>query len=526
MSSHGLAALAGALCLAAIPLQALGQITFSNLLEARIGENPDDPRPNLPDNRFSLFDQFHVDYTRDALQLGLRAEGFEASEDDALGYATLVQRYAAWEDRRLSARVGNFHALFGRGLLLRAFELPGIVREEQFRQFGDSRDLDGAMIRLHQAGVELLALAGKPRRANDLPEAKRQGLVSGGQLQARLLRGLRLGAAYVRLDAQDGSAPAEAPGGFVQLNMDPWLERAGVDAISLGSYVEIARARGLDPATAVSANVDPDAGRGVYLAADLALREFGPGLRAAASWEYKDYQNFLLAGGINEPPTLVREHTYVLLNRSTHVLEPEQEEGTQLETRFGWSNRADLTLNWSRAENRQSRRFREFYVELAGHFQGGTLSVFGGTSEDGSAIPPVFDREALGAFTTMPLVGDHSLQLEIERLSGIRDLPSADVSFEDRSLSLLWDWAQRLSLGATWTTSNDPGDPSAGDPDPTTGLYARQHFASLAARFRLGMHHELVGIWGQRRGGIACTAGTCYLVPPFDGVSLRLLSRF
>lgn len=526
MNRHALASLLGILALASLSGMARGQLTFSNLLETRLGNDPSDVRPDVSDNRFTLFEQFHVDSNWDALQLGLRYEIFQASEDEALDLSALVQRYAAWHGRPLSARVGNFHALFGRGLVLRSFELPGVVREEQFRQFGDTRDLDGARVDVRHGGIELLALAGKPRRANDLPGSDRQGLVSGGQVQGPVLRGLRLGGEYLRLDAQDGRSPAEVPGAFVQLNMDPWLQRAGVEALSLGSYVEVARASGLDPATAISPHVDPDAGRGLYVAADVAVDDFGPGLRAAASWEYKDYQNLLLMGGVNQPPTLVREHTYTLLNRSTHVLEPEQEEGYQLETRFGWRRRADLTLNWSRAENQGLRRFREFYAELAGHLRGGTVSLFGGTAEDGSAIPPVYDREALGVYTSMPLVGDHSLQVEIARLQGVRDLSTGDVAFEDRFLSLTWAWVERLTFAATWTSTDDPGDPSATDPDPRTGVYARQQFTSLAARFRIGEHHELLGFWGERRGGIACTAGTCYLVPPFDGVSLRLLSRF
>jgi len=31
---------------------------------------------------------------------------------------------------------------------------------------------------------------------------------------------------------------------------------------------------------------------------------------------------------------------------------------------------------------------------------------------------------------------------------------------------------------------------------------------------------------GKRRGGLACTAGTCYQVQPFEGAELRLVSRF
>jgi hypothetical protein len=31
---------------------------------------------------------------------------------------------------------------------------------------------------------------------------------------------------------------------------------------------------------------------------------------------------------------------------------------------------------------------------------------------------------------------------------------------------------------------------------------------------------------GKRRGGTACTSGTCYYVPDFEGLELRVLSRF
>ena len=37
---------------------------------------------------------------------------------------------------------------------------------------------------------------------------------------------------------------------------------------------------------------------------------------------------------------------------------------------------------------------------------------------------------------------------------------------------------------------------------------------------------ELRVFAGERRGGIACTAGSCYPVPAFHGVELTWISRF
>jgi hypothetical protein len=505
---------------------ATAQITGSNLLQARVGVDPYDPRLDVPDNRYTLFDQFHLDYDHASLQLGFRFEHYDASEDGSLGYSEFVQRYAVWRDRGLSVRVGNFHALLGRGLLLRAFELPGVVREEQFRQYGYLRDMDGASVEFRHGTFEAVVLSGKPRRADEPPETERSGLASGAQASMRVVPGLELGAEYLRFDAQNGGPTTEVPGGFAQIAFEPWLAKMGLESVTLGAYVEYAEATGLDPATSIATGVDPDEGRGTYVATDLSIPLIAPHLHAGASWEYKDYRNLLLPGGINEPPTLVREHSYALLNRSTHVLEPAQEEGTQFETRFDWRRSVDLTLNWSRAENADTRRFREFFAELAAHRGALGLSLFYDESEDGSTIPPVFDRRTLGTHALLPFHPEHSVELEAERMEGTRDLSTGDIDFTDEYASLTYAWASHLSLTAAYTRTDDPGDPGAGEPDPTTGVYPRHDFASLGLSVRVSSQHEVLAFWGQRRGGIACTAGTCYLVPAFDGVSVQLSSRF
>jgi hypothetical protein len=43
---------------------------------------------------------------------------------------------------------------------------------------------------------------------------------------------------------------------------------------------------------------------------------------------------------------------------------------------------------------------------------------------------------------------------------------------------------------------------------------------------RLSPQNEATFTFGRQRGGRACTAGTCYEVQPFEGVELRVVSRF
>ena len=67
------------------------------------------------------------------------------------------------------------------------------------------------------------------------------------------------------------------------------------------------------------------------------------------SLEWKDYAQFRL--GTNDPPSLIREHTAVLLNRHTHVLLAQREEGYQAELSWLFRDWATLVLNRSRADS-------------------------------------------------------------------------------------------------------------------------------------------------------------------------------
>jgi hypothetical protein len=251
------------------------------------------------------------------------------------------------------------------------------------------------------------------------------------------------------------------------------------------------------------------------------------------SWEYKDYQNFGFR--VNEPPTLVREHTAVLLSRNTHVLDPVQEEGYQFESFLAFDEHATLLLNWSRAENKPlripaapslpaqayiPRRFREFYAEAGADLGGAHVAAFADASEDGLA--GLYGVEAWGAEARSPAWRFQTLEVDYERLCGRRSLAGEEFPFTDTYIALQWDWAGRATVAASRQTTDDPADAAV---DTSSGT-PRRTYDALTASVRLGNHNEIEAFWGKRREGLQCTAGTCYLVRAFDGVILRLLTRF
>ena len=88
-------------------------------------------------------------------------------------------------------------------------------------------------------------------------------------------------------------------------------------------------------------------------------------------------------------------------------------------------------------------------------------------------------------------------------------------------MSLVATLADVGSAGFTWDRTTDELDPSW-DPGRTTPL----HLFSWNASARISDGNEAVLFLGRRRGGLACTAGTCYVVQPFEGFEARLVSRF
>ena len=127
----GAAILAAAVFGAGAPVRA--QISFANLAELRVGQDPDSGGLDGPANRFSRYEQFDLDSTHGPLRLGLRFESYTPSDRNTpeFNYDRFTRRFATWQGHNYSATAGNFEATFGRGVVLRAFALPGVIREER-----------------------------------------------------------------------------------------------------------------------------------------------------------------------------------------------------------------------------------------------------------------------------------------------------------------------------------------------------------------------------------------------------------
>ncbi|MFQ6093719.1 MAG: DUF6029 family protein [bacterium] len=494
-----------------------GQLAVSNLGEYQLGNLPyTDPR-----NLTTLYDQLNVDYYYQNLLLGLRLETFRASELDHR-FVEISQKYLEGQTDHLRLRIGNYYAMLGRGVVLRAFELPGIIFEDKVyrRRYSLSRDLEGIIMKGTWPRIEFTLLRGEPLDSALPPGVenlkRRQGLVEGGELRLRPWGWLMIGGTYLRTNRPDDQQQ-EVASALWQGSFQPLTEKFDLRDVTLDFYGEYAQVQGK---LGTFLSLDSEQAHALYLSANILYRSFG------LSVEYKDYQSFDL--GINDPPYLVKEHNLTLLNRSTHILLPQNERGYQIEGTCGWSGYATFAFNLSHAVNDLPHReteFEERYGEVTVNF-GPNLSAmfFYDRGKDGSIFHK--SRDSWGTTADWQMGHSYGFQLDLESQKVTRSfVPGQEEDFSNHFLSLSFLRSPRVALAVIGERSTDPFETD--NPETFDKVEkGPKYWLGVNLNYQISVEHELNIFYGHRRGGPACTAGTCYEVLPFEGLELRLSSRF
>lgn len=492
---------------------ACADVTGTNMLLVQLGNMPFvEPR-----NRTALYDQVNLEAAVHGGYVGVRFETSRTSTGTP-EYSRITQRYADWTTERLRVRVGTFTSLLGRGLTQRAFEVPGVVLEDPGvrTQHAFRRDVDGVLIAARAGRVEATALYGSPTTADEPRDLANEGpAIAGGEVAVRAVRGVRVGATYLRVP--DVAHDTELVSGFADVDaLDLIAARPGAWTL----YAEYA-GRNLQPGEWWRLRLDRATSHALYASLTGVAGPFG------VSIEGKDYSGFRL--GVNDPPSLVRQQTYALLNRETHVLDAGDEVGHQIEVSYAVLDLGSIVTNWSRGDSHVSAgggqergvRYEERFVELAtraDRWPGVSAAVF----YDGMREELKQERRATGGGALTLERGAHSVSIDAERSTGRRQFLAAP--FHDDYASCTLAWAGHGSLGLVLERSNDPDFTDHADTIELETAARTVIGGVLSAT--LSPEHELRVFAGERRGGLACTAGSCYLVPAFRGLEVALASRF
>ncbi|MFT4603886.1 MAG: hypothetical protein ACI9W4_000603 [Rhodothermales bacterium] len=484
------------------------QFSALNRLELQAGNTPF----TKPVGLTTAFQQLNLRYDAGDLQLALRAEQFLTGKLESPGgtsvgdrrYANLSQVRASFSRSGFTARAGHFYDILGRGLLLRGFEIPGATYEDAAFRIRQSfqRDIEGASVSFASRRFEFQALRGRPL-VSVLPPTlsrsdRRPDLVSAVSGSVRP-GPVQIGGVWLRheSDAKDSDF------GSIFVN---W---SGLDGLS--AYVELARELGQD---------------GGLLEGRHALYtsvSFGrPGV--GGSLEYKDYTDFFLGSGFNDPPSLVREHSWVVLNRSTHVLNVVQETGFQLELYASSGKAGSVIVNGTRAVNDFGQDFvyREFFVEYTAPALGVmTAKAFVDLAED--PLKGHSGRTAAGVYLDRRLANGWSVSVSGEAQRFDREfIEPAEahnlVGGVTVSLSSKYSAGLVIERSTDVFMTDDPRTPAIEED--------ARYWLGANLGWRPNRRHSLALFGGTRRGGPACTSGICYEVLDFTGAELRITSRF
>ena len=231
------------------------------------------------------------------------------------------------------------------------------------------------------------------------------------------------------------------------------------------------------------------------------------------SAEYKDYKKFLVGNAVNEPPALIREQTYKVLNRSTHVVQPSNETGYQLEAYYTFPDLSNLILNSSLAVNYFGKKtvFREFFAEYDFSLQSKhDIKLFADFAQDPFNLES--DRISTGMYADWYISNSSVVYTDFE----FQDFNREADKIQNFVFSAGYSFRSKIVAGFTAEASNDP---YLTDKNYRTWL-------GVNVKYQINPANNVQLFAGQRRGGPACNAGVCYEVLDFNGVELRLNSRF
>jgi hypothetical protein len=396
----------------------------------------------------------------------------------------IKHRYVEGRSEGLFFRGGHFLSTFGRGLALRAFEDINLEYDTT---------LDGFIGEYSSDIVAATVLGGKvDERVTDIQSRRHR--VRGARIGLRSGKLLSVGLSGVVRNTDRHDDEVALPDSLARFE-DSVLGLDGEARLGPVSVTGEYAHRSGDRYNALERDED---GHGTYLSATLAA----PWLTLLG--EYKDYLRFEHA--LTNPPTCVREHIWILMNRVTHLMDLDDERGFLIEGTITPSE--DLVATGGASEARKQAG-ELVHWEIFGQVEDltprwGIASLAGAWSRE--YIAGKYTQYVTGALDLEYQLGIWEV-LEAQFEAQAAEEPSGETH-ESFLLALTVYPHPKVTLSCTGeTTSEDGLDRDSWFFGEVRGSVRDDLEVSLGA--------------GSERGGKKCTGGICFEEPEFTGVRLR-----
>ena len=443
----------------------------------------------------TIYDRAVANFNYKSFRISTTLEQFQTPTEES-SYLRISQFSLRYKAAPFEIKLGNFYETIGRGLLLRSFEIPGAILEDlsyRSRHYFN-RDILGIIAKYRHKSFYTKILFGRPLNYVFPPTQDNKNR-----------RPDTIGAVFVEHSINKQllglSTMYHLNGGDSQIYSMATM--SGYISNDLSYYTEMAK-------NVSDFNVDDFSDKSSYAfygGLNFAFNNFG------ISTEFKKYNKFLIGAGINEPPSLVKEHSYRVLNRSTHVPQPTNESGYQFELFYAFSNLSTLTVNNTLAKNvfGDIFKFREYFVEYDFTIDDRhDIKIFMDYAEDPFKIEE--QRISAGAYADWKIFELSSLKTYFESQTFTR----IGENYQNYVMVLGYALKSKFIFNIESEYSND-----------SFIIYGNSKiWVGASVKYQINSGNSLQLFVGERRGGPACNAGVCYEVLDFNGVELRLSSRF
>jgi len=471
-------------------------------------------------------DWLNIDYHKGIFGAGIRFETYEPNDPSPAisrgktRYADIAYKYLKAEigdaQRGGEIVVGNYYALFGRGLVLKSYE---------DRNIRVDNNLLGAKLQARYGGVTLTALTGMAANADNI----RNEILHAADLEYKIAQQLKIGASYAaNLPEEENAARTMLTA--VRIMPSIW---------NFDFYGEYGFKQNRDVRDLL---LHPDTSEAVYYPynnSDWKVGQAGYGSvnfyydAFAFTGEYKYYDNFTFASNdgtisYNTPPSVRKEYTYVLLNRHPSALNQADEQGFMIDLNYNLSDETYFSADYGETktlpyksyykqilhDNSPSRvQLREVYTQAYHDWNDNwtTIAAFGYNEErdtDTKNVTPILEN--IFYFNEI-----NTIKFTIEHQQTTVKLNNEQYYDDAVTLEYLRSPDFSVSVVSELQTK-----------EPEAGRKLRKFWSFIQFGYKIADHTDVSVLFGTRQAGNICIGGVCRYEPEFSGIEFKMFTRF
>ncbi len=474
------------------------------------------------DKKEEIFeDWLNLDYRNGVFTAGLRFETYQPNDPNSSisrgknKFTEIDYVYIGTEigniREKLKILVGNFYALFARGMILKSYEDRNIRVDNNLR---------GVMIEGRYAHFVLTALTGMAANS----ENQRKDILHAVDLEYRGIKIIKyIGLNYLKIGGTFASNQPDREGAartrLASVRVQPSIW-------NFDAYAEYGIKQNDDIKESAFNGNEALTGEAHYGNLNFYIGPF------ALVGEYKYYDNYSFTSDdgtviYNTPPAVIKDYTYILLNRHPHSLDANNEKGFQVEATFNLSEETYFSANYGVTKSLKPSSYylrtlsskvssrtqlKEFYIQ-ANHSWGDrlkTIAAFGYNEElssDTKSFTPIIEnRFYLDEINTIRLIFEH--QQVTNR--------TTDEQYFDDVITLEYLRSPKFSVSVVSEMQTT---------EPEAGRKIRKFWNFIQFAYQLGEHTDISLLVGSRQAGNICIGGVCRYEPEFKGVELKMQTR-